>query len=238
MLHCINNQTMELCHTLNRGVEKRIIFLDDSDRFRFVHNLFEFNNQDRVEARNIFNKSAKSGFSDLAGQKDQKSYRPRKLLVDVHAFCLMPNHYHLLLSAKIQDGISLFMNKLNAGYAKYFNFKYKRTGTLFESRYKSVAVTRDTHLLYLPYYIHLNPLDLVAPTWRVRKIDNTEKAIGFLESYRWSSFLDYVGKKNFPSVINKEFLSGIIGSVDNYKRETLEWLNSMETASIKDIILE
>jgi len=229
---------MELLHVLNRGVDKRKIFLDNNDRFRFVHNLFEFNDRNRVEARNVFNKYVKSNLSDLRGQKGLKDYRPRRLLVDIHAFCLMPNHYHLLLSTREEGGISLFMNKLNAGFAKYFNYKYKRTGTLFESRYKSVAVTEDAHLLHLPYYIHLNPLDLVTPTWRERRLKNPREAVKFLENYRWSSYLDYIGKKNFPSVINKTFLNKILGDVDNYKREILEWINKMKYSSVGNISLE
>lgn len=226
---------MELFHTLNRGVDKRTIFLDDSDRFRFVHNLFEFNDQNRVEARNIFNKSAKSEFSDIACQKD---YRPRKLLVDVHAFCLMSNHYHLLLSAKVENGVSRFMKKLNMGFSKYFNQKYKRTGTLFEGRYRSVAVVKEAHLIHLPYYIHLNPLDLVTPTWRERRLDNPDKAIEFLENYRWSSYLDYIGKKNFPSVTNRNFLLNFLGNPVNYKKETIRWIKEMDYSGISKLTLE
>ncbi|MBI2677130.1 MAG: transposase [Candidatus Yanofskybacteria bacterium] len=228
---------MEVFHVLNRGVDKRNIFLDDSDRFRFVHNLFEFNDQNRVEARNIFNKSAKTGFSDTGCQKDHRS-KSRELLVNIHCFCLMPNHYHLLLSSRVPNGVSLFMHKLNMGFSKYFNLKYERTGTLFEGRYKSVAVTSDTHFLYLPYYIHLNPLDLVAPTWRERKINDSRKAIEFLENYRWSSFLDYIGEKNFPSVTTRSFILKFLDNPGKYKKETIRWLKEMDYSNIGELTLE
>lgn len=223
---------MELVHTLNRGVDKRVIFLDDRDRFRFIHDLYEFNDQDRTNTNfYYFQKS-----HDIACREINR--KPRKLLVDIHAFCLMPNHYHLLLSPRIQNGISLFMKKLNMGFAKYFNQKYERTGTLFEGRFHSAAVTNESHLIHLPYYIHLNPLDLVTPTWRQRKIDNPDRAIAFLENYRWSSYLDYIGKKNFPSVTNRNFLLEILGDVDNYKRETIEWIQKMDYDAIKELLLE
>lgn len=227
---------MEIVHTLNRGVDKRIIFLDDWDRFRFIHNLYEFNDQDRVEARNIFHKHSKSGFSDIASQKVER--KKRKLLVNIHCFCLMPNHYHLLLSPRVKDGISKFMKKLNMGYAKYFNQKYKRTGALFEGRYKAVPVIDEAHFIHLPYYIHLNPLDLVAPEWRNRTMRNPQKAIKFLENYRWSSFLDYIGKKNFPSVTSRSLFSRFFGGSISYKTETIEWIRDMDLTKIKNIILD
>ena len=222
---------MELFHVLNRGVDKRKIYLDDKDYFRFIHDLFEFNDKN----------SANSTWwhfhqSHDVGRREIK--KKRELLVDIHAFCLMPNHYHLLLSPKIENGIPLFMKKINGGFAKYFNLKNERTGTLFEGRYKSVAVVNDAHLTRLPYYIHLNPLDLHSPEWREGKIANPDKAINFLENYRWSSYLDYIGKKNFPSVINKSFLSGVIGNVDNYKKETLEWVNKMDYPETNSVLLE
>lgn len=100
----------------------------------------------------------------------------------------MPNHYHLLLRPKFDDSLTKFMKKLNIGYAKYFNEKYKRSGALFEGRYKSVLVVDKSHFIHLPYYIHLNPLDLKFPEWRNREIKNYKEAMKFLENYRWSSF--------------------------------------------------
>ena len=111
---------MELVHTLNRGVDKRTIFLDDQDRFRFVHDLFEMNDQDWVSNNTRNFKKLK----DIASPSITR--KKRKLLVDIHVFCLMPNHYHLLLSPKIENGIPRFMKKLNMAYAKYFNERYEK----------------------------------------------------------------------------------------------------------------
>lgn len=228
--------SMEIFHTLNRGVDKRSIFLDDIDRFRFIHDLYEFNDQDRTEARNIFHKSHKSGFSDIASRKVDK--KKRRLLVDIHCFCLMGNHYHLLLSPRVKDGVSRFMKKLNIGYAKYFNQKYKRTGALFEGRYKSVRITDESHFIHIPYYIHLNPLDFISPEWRNRMIKNPKAAIDFLENYRWSSFQDYINKKNFPSVTSRTFLSKFLGGAGSYRKEVANWIRDVDLSSIKDLALE
>ncbi|MDP2638904.1 MAG: transposase [Candidatus Azambacteria bacterium] len=223
---------MELFHTLNRGVDKRKIFIDDQDYFRFVHDLFEFNDLHWVN--NNFYSFHK--YNDIASRYIEK--KPRKLLVDIHAFCLMPNHYHLLISSKSENAIPTFMKKLNMGYAKYFNEKYNRKGTLFESRYKSVLIKDEAHFIHLPYYIHLNPLDLVAPEWRDKKIKNIKKAENFLENYRWSSYLDYIGNKNFPSVIYRDFLMSFFGSSDDYKKSTQEWLKDLDINAVKDCLLE
>ncbi len=222
---------MELVHTLNRGVDRRDIFLDDQDRFRFVHDLFEFNDQKWVNTTfYAFNRS-----NDIACRY---SARARDVLVKVHAFCLMPNHYHLLLSPCVENGISRFMKKLNMGYAKYFNEKYHRVGGLFQGRYKAVRVTKESHFIHLPFYIHLNPLDRSFPTWREGKIPDVAKAMDFLESYRWSSFMDYTGVNNFPSVTDRSFLMTFFGGPVEYKRGVVDWLSSISLNSVEGMLLE
>jgi putative transposase len=226
---------MDLFHCLSRGVDKRKIFLDNQDRLRFIHDLFEFNDRERVN--NTFYTFQKH--NDIASREMRKAERrPRKLLVDIHAFCLMPNHYHLLLSARVENGIPQFMKKLNMGYAKYFNQKYKRQGTLFESRYKSVPVKSHAHFVHLPYYIHLNPLDLAYPEWREKKIKSVTKALRHLEKYRWSSHLDYLGKKNFPSVTRRDFLTELFGGPENYRNSIRDWLQGLDLEAIREVSLE
>ena len=216
---------MNLYHVLSRGVDKRKIFLNEQNYFRFIHNLFEFNNSEWVSTsgQRKFNQCA-----DIASRHiGQESRKPRKLLVDIHAFCLMPNHYHLLLSPRVKDGIPRFMKKINMGYAKYFNIKNDRKGALFESRYKSILIENENHFMYLPHYIHLNPLDLHMPEWREHKLRNVAGAMNFLENYRWSSFPDYIGQKNFPSVTNRTFLLGVFGGVNKYKARAEEFLKEL-----------
>jgi putative transposase len=147
----------EIYHILNRGVEQRNIFLDDKDYLRFIHDLYEFN--DEAPAENIYYKSISLESYEVKPRK----IRERKSIVEILAFCLMPNHYHLLLKQKKDNGISKFMQKLGTGYTMSFNKKYKRKGTLFQNTYKAILIDKQNHFYNLPYYIHLNPLDLKFP---------------------------------------------------------------------------
>lgn len=219
----INN---EIYHIYNRGVEKRDIFLDDQDRFRFIHNLFEFNNKNQVvNASYRFNPKSMEVEPQYFERQEKK---PRKLLVEILTFCLMPNHYHLLLRQKIEKGIICFMQKLGTGYTMYFNQKNERVGPLFQGRFKAIHVNKQEYLDYLFHYIHFNPLDLTIPEWREGKIKNYQKTIESLNSYRWSGHLDYISTKNFPSVTQREFLLKTFGGEKNYKDNITNWFKQMD----------
>lgn len=198
--------------------------MDKQDHLRFMHDLYEFNDQDRVET--TFYKFRDYGATGIIAKDNDK--KPRKLLVDILAFCLMPNHYHLLLTPRVEKGISQFIHKIDMGYAKYFNKKHERSGALFQGKYKNILVSDETHFLHLPFYIHLNPLDLSHPEWRDNKISNPEKALEFLKSYRWSSHLDYLGIKNFPSVLNMKLLKEVLGDSKEYQKLTDSYLKDIQ----------
>lgn len=229
---------MDLYHVLNRGVDKRKIFLDDKDYLRFIHNLYEFNDRKSVNNSLYFFNRTTEKYKGVGHPYITKNFTSRKLLVKLHAFCLMPNHYHLLLSPIVKNGMPLFMKKLNGGYANYFNERYKRKGTLFESGYKRILVKNDSHFIHLPYYIHLNPLDLTAPEWRERRLKDYEKTIKFLDSYRWSSHLDYNGEKNFPSVTQRDFLLGFFGGPSGYRKGIRGWLKDLDLEDLGECTLE
>lgn len=214
---------MELYHVLNRGVEKRVVFLDDRDRLRFLHDLFVFNDQNPVLHYKLLDR--------------HKENKKRKLLVHIHSFCLMPNHYHILLSPAIENGIPLFMKKLSMGYAKYFNERYKRSGTLWQGKYKRIRLQEDRHFLYILYYIHLNALDLSYPTWRTGNIRVPQKALDYLKTYRWSSHIDYTGVKNFPSITERGLFSEIIGSQKQYEKEITRIITNPELGE-QEVTLE
>lgn len=207
---------MEFWHLIGRGVDKRDIVMDDSDRVRFIHDLYVFNDQNPTP--NYI----------LHARKDEE--RKRKRLVDIHAFCLMNNHYHLLVSERVEGGMALFMRKLNMGYTKYFNEKYERSGALWQGRYRKVQIRRDAHFLYIPFYIHLNPLDYTHPGWRKGSVANTHSALAVLEKYRWSSYLDYVGVRNFPSIIRQDILAGILGSRKNQEKTIADIMSNPDLA--------
>ncbi len=220
---------MELYHALNRGVDGRDLFKDDRDRIRFVHDLFEFN--DRKPAPHTCLPSKIGGFVNP---------HIRKRLVDIHGWCIMQNHYHLILSERIEGGISLFLRKLNVGYANYFNARYSRIGTLFQGRTKKILIEHHAHFLYILHYVHLNPLDYLhgAEKWRERSkagIKNTRSALLYLDEYRWSSYLDYSGGKNFPSVLTTSFFAKSFG---NYSRDLREYLKNATSDTLADTYFE
>lgn len=223
----------DIYHILNRGIDKWRIFLDKQDYLRFIHNLFVLNDQRMVN--NIFYSFQKGGNNKIESYNLRK---PRKLLVNIHAFCLMPNHYHLLLSPRIENAVPKFMHKLGTAYVKYFNQKYKRKGTIFEGRYKSILVSKEPHFNHLPYYIHFNSLDLKYKEWREGKLRNYKQAMEFLNNYRWSSHLDYIGIKNFPSVTNRTFLTKVIGEAEEYEKSIRKWLRDLEIEGIRELMLE
>lgn len=226
---------MDFFHILNRGVDKRKVFLDDKDRVRFVHDLYEFNDTVSANGLTSHHLLRSPAYLDV-GRQDM---RVREKLVKIHFFCLMPNHYHLLLSPVVENGISLFMKKLNGGYAKYFNEKYApRTGALWQGKYKSVLVETDRHFLYLPYYIHFNALDLFAPEWRKQCIASPKKASEFLAQYRWSSHLDYLGEKNFPSVTDRKFFLEHFGGEKGYARSVANQLKDYSVDEVVGMTLE
>src|SRR3989344_7215508 len=197
----------KIYHIYNRGVEKRKTFLDKQDYLRFIHNLFEFN--DEAATKNLF-----FYFNRLTSEVEphylKPNREPRKLLVNILAFCLMPNHFHLLVQQIKENGVVRFMQKLGTGYTMYFNQKYERVGGLFQGRFKAILVNEESHFIHLPYYIHSNPLDLNY---------GGSTSIKFLENYQWSSFPDYIGKKIFPSVTSREFLLEFWGGEKEYAKE-------------------
>lgn len=226
---------MDLYHALNRGVDKRVIFLDSQDYARFVHNMYEFN--DNTPAGSVYYSFKKLSQKTKA---DPVVRHARKQLVDIHAWCLMKNHYHLLLSERVEGGMSLFLRKLNVGYAKYFNERYERVGTLFQGRTKKIRIENEQQFNYILHYVHLNPLDYLkgAEGWRIRSkgnnVKNVKMAQTYLEKYRWSSYQDYCGIKNFPSIITTDFFSDFF---PDYEKEVSHYLRTSEN-NTDDVLLE
>lgn len=208
-------------HVYNRGVEKRIIYKDSRDYMRFIKGLVVFNDIKPVD-----------DFSYRFRKILNKSYH-RESIVDIIAFCLMPNHYHLLLKQKANNGITEFMRKLGDGYVKYFNLKHERVGTLFQGKFKSVLINNDSQFLYIPHYIHLNPLDLIFPDWREKKTINKKQAIEFLNNYEWSSYMDYIGENNFDLVLNKDLIYEHFDK-ESYKKDFTSFVSDFDFENISE----
>lgn len=214
---------MELWHILNRGVEKRDIVIDDKDRIRFIHDLYALN--DVNYARHIYQPE----------RRNEIQYE-RECLVDIHAFCLMNNHYHLLLSEAHENGISLFMHKFNMGYAKYFNERYERSGYLWQGKHKKIRIVRDAHYMHIPFYIHLNPLDYEYHAWREGKVSHPEHALEYLHAYRWSSHLDYIGITNFPSITKRDDIGDLLGTPERYEKEIVRLIKNPSLAAASNML--
>lgn len=217
----------ELYHTYNRGVEKREIFQNEEDYYRAVHDLYEFNNSKAII--NLNYRAIKNYGNPISINIDK---RPRDLLVNLVCWSLMPNHYHLLSRPKTKDGISKFHQKFGIGYTNYFNLKSNRSGVLFQGKFKAVRVENDAQFSHLVCYIHSNLVDLWKPNWREIGLTTLElqNALKFLEKKknRWSSYQDYLGIKNFPSLITSDFLFKFFGGPEGYRNFFRNWLKQYD----------
>lgn len=189
----------KIYHIYNRGTDKRKIFLEHRDYARFLSLLYLSNGTSSVH---ISNHQGSTLMELLSLEKGEP-------LVDIAAYCLMPNHFHLLLKQKVDGGISKFMQKLTTGYTMYFNTKYQRSGTLFQGKFKSKQTGEDRYLKYLLSYIHLNPSKYA--------------------TYPYSSYFDFIGKERPENkLLNRECLPLYFSSPQKFKEELDEWVNYHE----------
>jgi len=202
----------EYYHVYNRGNSKQIIFHDKFDYERFIKLLFISNSKNNFVMRNI--------------HKDIFYFERGSLLVGIGSYCLMPNHFHLLLKEREEGGLSKFMQKLATSYSMYYNKKYNRTGGLFEGKFKAEHLAKDKYLKYIFSYIHLNPLKLIDKNWKVCKVKNKEKFLDFLKRYTYSSYLDYMGNIRPENIIiNYESFPNYFPRRESFEREIFEWLS-------------
>jgi REP element-mobilizing transposase RayT len=128
-------------HVYNRGVEKRKIFIDKQDYTIFLGLLKKYLANDSVDS----NKNNRHRFQSIENE------------VALLAYCLMPNHIHLLLRNDVKQGVERLMRRVMTGYVMYFNNKYSRVGSLFQGPYKASRITTDAYMYHISRYIHLNP---------------------------------------------------------------------------------
>ncbi|MBU4536549.1 transposase [Patescibacteria group bacterium] len=184
----------EYYHIFNRGVDKRIIFKDIHDIQRFLKSLRRFNTTISV------------GSIHFGHSVPESKEEPEKL-VEIVAYCLNPNHFHLILTPLVEGGISKFMHKLAMGYTNHFNVKNKRLGCLFQGKFKANHIKTDRYLMYVSAYVNLN--------FKVHKIDtmdNTDKKVFYKSS--WDEYLNI--EKGF---CNKEIILESFKNIEEYKKE-------------------
>ena len=211
----------EYYHIYNRGTDKRTIFMEPHDYKRFIALLYACNSMNPVNIADHFQKGRT--FSELFAVERGET------LVYIIAYCLMPNHFHLLVREKSECGIQKFMQKLSTGYSMYFNSKNKRTGTLFESRFKAKHADNDEYLKYLFAYIHLNPVKLIDPLWKESGIQDRVAAEGYLSDYVHSSFLDWNGSTRLESkILNREAAPEYFTTANDFNNFVNDWLGFEE----------
>jgi putative transposase len=195
----------EYYHIYNRGVEKRNIFIDKEDYFHFLKLLYFCNSSKSITLRNI-----------------NEPFDRGEPIIDIGAYCLMKNHFHLLCKEKEDSGISIFMKKLLTAYAMYFNKKYKRSGVLFQGRYKSEHINDNRYLKYLYSYIHLNPAKFKNPNWR-ELLKNDNELLLFTKNYPYSSIYEY--RTNKIKILNPLAFPNYFPKINDHLKELSEWLN-------------
>jgi putative transposase len=216
----------EIYHITARRLGDELLFIDDEDYYRCIFSFIEFNNSRAVEMRNRNSNRTGNGVRDSVEKEE---------LVECLAFCLMPNHLHLLLRQVKDRGISKFMNKFGSGYARYFKEKHniKQKGYFFQGRFNSVRIEDDRQLWAVFAYIHLNPVSIVKPLWKEKGIKNYKKIMEFLENYKWSSYLNYLGKKNFSLLTKRDFFVEFIGRPSECRKFIKNWLIYKSDKEIK-----
>lgn len=202
----------EFYHLYSRGVDKRSLFLDDTDRKRFVRLLFICNGTKPV----MYRETKKLSLKNIdTGQK----------LVAIGTYCLMPNHFHLLIKEITNGGIVKFMSKLLTAYSTYFNKKHERTGSLFSSEFKSTHLNTDEYLKYIFAYIHMNPLKIFDVNWKEENL-NISQVESLLNNYVYSSYLDYLSENREEYIIlNKEVFPKYFNTAEDFKRNIHDWIN-------------
>ncbi len=193
----------EYYHIYNRGVEKRTITEDWKDSERFLQSLELFNTIKPIGS--IYNNS----FKDNAVLR---SSTPK--LVDIVAYCLNPNHYHLILTPLVDGGIEKFMQKFGTGFTNYFNEKYKRSGGLFQGKFKSAHIDSNEYLLHVSSYVNLND--------RVHRLRSRTPKSGTVVR---SSWFEYLGKiKEEKEICNKDIVLGQFKNTKEYEKYAKESL--------------
>lgn len=205
----------EFYHIYNRGTEKRKIFLSRRDYERFIALLYLANGETPVDI-----KRQGSTLSELLVQDRGKK------LVDICAYCLMPNHFHLIIRELEDCGISKFMQKLITGYTMYFNKTYERSGALFQGKFKSEQATEDRYLNYLIAYVHLNPIKIIEPKWKENGINDCKNAEKFLDSYMYSSFADYCKRDRVEkAILSLDAFPAYTLTPKDFHSSVVEWLD-------------
>jgi len=212
----------DIFHICNRGFGRQEVFYDETYYRRFLESAYRCNNK---------NGSIRYRGSDLFGVSPEQDR-----IIAILKWCILPNHYHFLVCELEEGGASEFASRLGNGYTKYVNTRQERSGYLFQNAAKIIPIQSDSHFLYLPYYIDLNPLDMEFPKWSGRNLSrrDVDKMFSWLSNYRWSSFSSYYGNSQFDSLIDKDMFYEIFDSSPQKHRKGMSDLMMSDNPLGKD----
>lgn len=177
-------------HVYNRGVERRKVFLDVEDYRTFINRLEQ-----------LLSDPKKLTIQQTRGRRGGDRLQSYHGQIELLAYCLMPNHFHMLVHQIQQDALPKFMSSLMTSYSMYFNRKYDRVGSLFQGRYKGSLINEDAYYMHITRYIHLNPIDISKP----------------YDSYPYSSYANYVADSG-PEWLNHHLVLGMFDDPSSYKQ--------------------
>ena len=206
--------TGEYYHIYNRGIDKRVIFKSKNDYERFMMLLYICNSTKEQSFRldNLINQQHKI-FNEIMILDREKP------LVSIGAWCLMSNHFHVIVRQEVDGGITKFMRKVGVGYSMFFNIKYQRRGALFGGLFKSKLIgVDDNYMRHMFAYIHLNSLDIEFSGWKDNLNKSSIEMKKFLESYKYSSYQDYIGEDRIEkSIIKPENFPDYFRNSESFK---------------------
>lgn len=183
-------------HVYNRGNNKEKIFFDNQDYKAFLFRLglcLGFTEEELSREKFLAMPYSRIRITGT----DKNSFK-------LHAFCLMPNHFHLMIEQVKDISISNLMLKFCTSYSKYINKKHQRVGHIFQDQFKSVLIENNPQLMWTSSYIHMNAVK-----------DGLSK---HPSEYLWSSYNDYAFDRNLP-IVDKEFLLGTFGGKKGFIKE-------------------
>lgn len=173
----------EWFHCYTRSIDKKSVFEDSADYERFLEALYVSNGTTMIRRNDLYRPTHADFFQLERGEP----------LVAIAAYCLMPNHFHLLIKEISEGGVSKFMHRVGTSFTKYFNIKHERVGNVFIKPFRSKHINDDRYHKRVAQYIHLNPAELFDPGWKSGKVRNIDLLKKRLEQYRYSSLPDYCG---------------------------------------------
>ena len=189
-----DNAPGEYFHIFNRGAHRQGIFKERADWLRFLFGVLYYQSPIQFPHVGRYTSTFESQFGfDVSDKIFQNVLNKRA--VELVCFCLMSNHFHLLVKETTESGIANYMQRLLVAYTMYFNTRYESSGHVFQGRYKAVHIESDKQLMYLSAYIHRNPREL--SEWKGKEAESP-----------WSSLHDYVKENRWGGLIVPEIILG------------------------------